>query len=176
MSASDEVKVGEQTTLTITNRYDQTAVTPAQGNLVINKVFENAPTIDKSQITFEVIDPNGVSTIIAFSDFDADGKYYFNNVEPGTYTVIETVADSEKSKEENGYNYTNKYEATSVTPKTGELVIKKIFVNAPTIDKDNLTFTVTGPDGYSKTVKYSDFNDKGEYEMTVLQILRMKIQ
>lgn len=190
MSASDEVKVGEQTTLTITNRYDQTAITPAQGNLVINKVFENAPTIDKSQITFEVIDPNGVSTIIAFSDFDADGKYYFNNVEPGTYTVIETVADSEKSKEENGYNYsfvtadadmtkqgvvedskttelifTNKYEATSVTPKTGELVIKKIFVNAPTIDKDNLTFTVTGPDGYSKTVKYSDFNDKGEYEL-----------
>ena len=190
MTASDEVKVGEQTTLTITNRYDQTAITPAQGNLVINKVFENAPTIDKSQITFEVIDPNGVSTIIAFSDFDADGKYYFNNVEPGTYTVIETVADSEKSKEENGYNYsfvtadadmtkqgvvedskttelifTNKYEATSVTPKTGELVIKKIFVNAPTIDKDNLTFTVTGPDGYSKTVKYSDFNDKGEYEL-----------
>ena len=190
MTASDEVKAGEPTTLTITNRYDQTAITPAQGNLVINKVFENAPTIDKSQITFEVIDPNGVSTIIAFSDFDADGKYYFNNVEPGTYTVIETVADSEKTKEENGYNYsfvtadadmtkqgvvedskttelifTNKYEATSVTPKTGELVIKKIFVNAPTIDKDNLTFTVTGPDGYSKTVKYSDFNDKGEYEL-----------
>ncbi|MBQ8949537.1 MAG: hypothetical protein IJ065_00025 [Eubacterium sp.] len=189
------VKIAENgNTVTVTNSYEL-----QEGTLIIKKVFENAPSdIDKSKITFEVTDSADYKETVKYSEFESDGTYKIENLPVGEYTVTETVDASEAEKEDNEYTYklkntaaemtasgevkdggettvtiTNTYEKTAipVQPKTGTLIIKKVFENAPSdIDKSKITFEVTDSADYKETVKYSEFESDGTYKIENLPV------
>ena len=171
MTASGDVTKDETTTLALSNVYDKTEIIK-EGTLVLEKTFENEPAdLVKANLTFKVEGPDGFSKEVSYADF-TNGKYTIENVTVGTYTVTETIADSEKEFVTDEYTYTfnaddstvnlkstgnvekdavttltinNVYDKT-VTKKEGTLVLEKTFVNEPTnLEKSGLTFTVIGP-------------------------------
>ena len=198
MTAQVEVQDGDDKELKITNTYSSTPVVPDTETLTLQKAFVNAPTVDKSKITSKITStvtgPNSYSKTVSYADFAANGTYDLGKVTVGTYTVTESIDASEKSKEEQGYSYvlqntdaqltdskelkkgepatlliTNTYSKTLIDQK-GNLTIKKVLSSAPTIDKSQITFEVTGPNSYSKTVSYADFDANGEYSLGEVSI------
>ena len=78
------------------------------------------------------------------------------NGEEVTYTITEDAIEGYTAETDSNGNITN-------TRDKGNLKIEKtISPEDVPVDADQLTFTVTGPDGFNKTVTYSDFTN-GSY-------------
>ena len=156
-------------TQTITNTYEKVL-----GTLVIEKVSNGAKT--PANATFTIQGPNGYIKSVKYQDFKA-GKYTLSNLELGEYTVSESNADVD------GYKLVvsgdGKVTLTSKTPTAtkaitnqyekilGSLIIEKVSNGAKT--PTDATFTIQGPNGYVKSVKYQDFKD-GKYTLADLEL------
>ena len=150
----------------------------------------NLSPAQKDKITFTVVGPNGPVTGSPFkySQF-TNGELNLEDLPIGTYTVTESAdfegynrtttyqvnnepggtgdaVSVEIAKDDNDVvTYTNSYEE-----KKGHLKIKKTFSGTgadriPAEEKEKVTFTVTGPNGYSRTVTYADFDANGELDL-----------
>ncbi|MEE3486647.1 MAG: FctA domain-containing protein [Bulleidia sp.] len=146
-----------------------------EGSLVITKTFSGDEISDeaKKNISFTVTGPD-FSETVSYADF-TDGSYTFEHLVPGEYTVTENNADVDGYKAETKYSVEGgktevKDQKTSTVKVTnkyhyeeGSLKITKKFagdLNAFSLsaeEKKAITFTVTGPKGYSNTFSYDDF-------------------
>ena len=159
-------------TITLTNTY-----TRDTGDLEITKVTNHLTPADTE---FKVTG-DGYEEIFKYSEF-TDGKLVVKGLPTGEYKVTEIKDTAEIA------NYTltvdNDKTATVTKDSTvkvtitntykeiekevlGTLTIKKVTEGSTT--PDDAVFTVSGPDGYSKTVKYSEFTD-GEYTIKDLKL------
>ncbi|MBE5802620.1 MAG: Cna B-type domain-containing protein, partial [Clostridiales bacterium] len=172
VSGSGESRaVAENATASFTIHNEYTRET---GNLTIAKTSENASVPEGA--TFTITGPEGYSKTVTYSDF-TDGSYTLTDLPTGNYTVTEdqataqvdgydlTVSGSGESRAvaENAtasFTIHNEY-----TRETGNLTIAKTATGASV--PEGATFTITGPEEYSKTVTYSDFTD-GSYTLTDL--------
>lgn len=181
-----KVETNKTATDTITNTYSQD-----KGKLTFTKTFDgyNVTDQDKNNITFTVKDKDGnVVTEVSLGKMTkgSDGKYTYTveNLTPGDYTVTENHADSMT-----GYNFVQKDSVTSgkttvtsdntstidlsdvYTQKKGTLTFTKTFGGDVTkADLSNITFTITGPKGFTpQTVKLSGMTkgNDGKYTYTL---------
>ena len=153
-------------------------------------------------LSFTITGPDEFEQTVTYADFE-DGVYALSDLQPGKYTVVETNAvtlitdytldalnstmsgsalvlpDSEDG-EPIEISLINKY-----TEDLGKLIIQKAFCGVPKTDTPwdeealkKLTFTVTGPNGYSKTFTYDDltesFEDEGGNLIRMLTIENLK--
>lgn len=159
----------------------------SMGSLKLKKTFigDNALTdARKDEITFTITGPNNYNKTIRFSDFTGE-EYLLDNLPEGEYTVTEANADVD------GYTRTTTYSVAggktrvvkgqdavltvtnSYTRDKGSLELEKVFAGGKTAgdltakQKEAILFTITGPDNYSKVVKYSEFT-AGKYKLTDL--------
>ena len=168
-----EVKEGQISTVEITNTY-----TRESGNLKLKKVFVGEKTVgdlndeQKAAIKFTVIGPDGYHQTISYKDFAEDGTYTLSGLSNGEYQVEESGADIYKDYKLN-VSYSVADGKTTVTTgtitevtitntyskKTGTLEVDKIINGVILTDdqKSKLTFTVTGPNGYSNSGTYDQF-------------------
>ena len=162
-----------------TSLYPKPVIQLNPGTLIITKQITGDLTEDqlaalKKSIKFDVV-LNGASTSYPLSGFtESDDNFYtmsIRGLSPDTkYTVTETGADFPGYVLEANTTgttgtiakggtatavFTNKY-----TPDTGSLTITKTVVGLDSTAlaelKDELTFAVTGPDGYNNEIKFSD--------------------
>lgn len=181
-----KVEANQTATDTITNTYSQD-----KGKLTFTKTFDgyNVTDQDKNNITFTVKDKDGkVVKEVSLGKMTkgSDGKYTYTveNLTPGDYTVTENNADSMT-----GYNFVQKDSVTSgkttvtsdntstidlsdiYTQKKGILTFTKTFGGDVTkADLSNITFTITGPKGFTtQTVKLSGMTkgNDGKYTYTL---------
>ena len=168
-----EIKDGENSTVTVTND-----VTQLKGKLVLTKNWtgDTSELTDeyKNAIKFTVTGPNGYSNEISYSAFTRD-RYGIDNLTPGEYTVVES------NETLDGYVVTKTYavgdEATGTIQLTyrggtvevtnnynkleGELTVTKTwsgdYDKLTQAQKNAVTFTVTGPEGFeTQTFTYGD--------------------
>lgn len=160
-------------TATVTNEKQSSG----NGKLTITKQFDdNAPLseTEKAKIIFVITNQDGlVVRTINYNEM-TNGSYTINNLPYGTYKVTETNAEKEGYvlKAEYTVNNVSSVSATAVlnesessaevvvknTYSGGKLILTKTFdgVSVPDDEKNNVTFTVSGPDGYTNTICYSD--------------------
>ena len=145
---------------------------------ITGDVSDSALTAEqKAAMTFTVTGPDGYSETVHYSDF-ANGKYTFQNLPLGEYTVTETNADMEGYKLTTTYSVdggkvtvTNKETAT-ITITNDYVKTKEVSVKISKVDAD--TYEVLGgahlqvidPDG--KVVAEWD-SDKEAYTLTDLK-------
>ena len=145
---------------------------------ITGDVSDSALTAEqKAAMTFTVTGPDGYSETVHYSDF-ANGKYTFQNLPLGEYTVTETNADMEGYKLTTTYSVdggkvtvTNKETAT-ITITNDYVKTKDVSVKVSKVDAD--TYEVLGgahlqvidPDG--KVVAEWD-SDKDAYTLTDLK-------
>ena len=145
---------------------------------ITGDVSDSALTAEqKAAMTFTVTGPDGYSETVHYSDF-ANGKYTFQNLPLGEYTVTETNADMEGYKLTTTYSVdggkvtvTNKETAT-ITIANDYVKTKDVSVKISKVDAD--TYEVLGgahlqvidPDG--KVVAEWD-SDKEAYTLTDLK-------
>ena len=145
---------------------------------ITGDVSDSALTAEqKAAMTFTVTGPDGYSETVHYSDF-ANGKYTFQNLPLGEYTVTETNADMEGYKLTTTYSVdggkvtvTNK-ETASITITNNYVKTKDVSVKISKVDAD--TYEVLGgahlqvidPDG--KVVAEWD-SDKAAYTLTDLK-------
>ena len=145
---------------------------------ITGDVSDSALTAEqKAAMTFTVTGPDGYSETVHYSDF-ANGKYTFQNLPLGEYTVTETNADMEGYKLTTTYSVdggkvtvTNKETAT-ITITNDYVKTKDVSVKISKVDAD--TYEVLGgahlqvsdPDG--KVVDEWD-SDKEAYTLTDLK-------
>ena len=167
---------GETAGVTVTNTYSQDV-----GSLEVKKTFaDNALTEEqKAAVEFTVTGPNNYSASKTYAEF-VNGSWKLENLPVGEYTVTESNADVA------GYTRTTAYSVkggkatvskggkaevevtNSYTRDLGKLELEKVIAGAKgdadltDAQREQMSFTVTGPDGYSQTVKYSEFTD-GKY-------------
>ena len=166
-----KVENGETASAALTNTY-----TKQVGSLEITKTTEGADT--PSDTIFTITGPNGYSKTVKYSEFK-DGKYTLENLPLGEYTVTEDAASAQVKDYTltvSGNGQTAKVEdgktvaaaiTNTYTQQTGSLEITKTTKGAVT--PDDTEFTITGPNGYSQTVKYSEFKD-GKYTLDNLPV------
>ena len=171
-----KVENGETASAALTNTY-----TKQVGSLEITKTTEGADT--PSDTIFTITGPNGYSKTVKYSEFK-DGKYTLENLPLGEYTVTEDAASAQVKDYTltvSGNGQTAKVEdwktaaaalTNTYTQQTGSLEITKTTKGAAT--PDDTEFTITGPNGYSKTVKYSEFKD-GKYTLEKLPVGEYKV-
>ncbi len=173
----------------ITNTYEESPV--AVGSLTLTKVIEGLTTEeDLSGISFEIKGPNNYSTTVSLADMKQAGgtySYTLNNLAIGEYTV------SENNAAITGYNHTVSYKVNgNETPKVtvsenalstmsitntytslGALTLTKTF-SGHTVNEEDLekiSFIVTGPNDYSKTVKLNEFTlTEGKYTYSLSEL------
>ncbi len=107
---------------------------------ITGDISDSALTAEqKAAMTFKVTGPNGYSETVHYNDF-ANGKYTFQNLPLGEYTVTETNADME------GYKLTTTYnvdggKVTVTNEKTASITITnnytKILVKISKVDATN---------------------------------------
>jgi|GEM_PF-2738193 len=176
-----EVAAGEDLELSIVNTYEEKLPPPpTTGALIVNKTIiglENAP----SGLSFTITGPNGYSNTISYASFE-NGAYAIEDLEPGEYTVIENGAEIDGyilevtgSKTANvtagnvsDISITNTYTELPPPPAKGELKLTKTFEGDSVAIPEDLSFTVIGPEGYSVTIKYADF-ENGVYLLEELE-------
>ena len=174
--ADDDVGIVE-----ITNTYDQQSA-----DLTIRKSFtgdvNELTDAYKNAISFTVTRLGGLTKIITFGDFanDSDGDdntYTFYDVPLGDYTVSETNTALEGYEVETTYDppggtitladndaktvtVTNTYDKQSAS-----LTITKAFTGdactceLPDTYKNNISFTVTGLNGFVRTISFAEFTN-----------------
>ena len=174
---------GSHTVLTNTHTVEN------KGGLKISKAFvgETISSADKNAVSFTISGPNNYEHTISYASFK-DGFYTLENLDEGEYTVTETTptvtgktVKIEVSNEggivnvSNGstaeIKFTNTYE-----DQKGSLELTKNFAGDAISkeSKDKITFTITGPNNYSKVVKYSEFVD-GKYTLNGLVLGKYKV-
>ena len=184
----DEVKFGDASNIVI--KVDNT------GSITVNKDITGLKSDvtmtdeQKSAMTFELLNAAG-ETVKTFTYADMEsGHITYDGMAPGSYTVVETshpnftnysfdTADSVVSKTDTltpggvlTLSLKNDYETDN-----GSLELNKTVnctnwdgsTTVPSSVKNNISFTVTGPNGYNKTVKYSDFSN-GKKVLTGLEV------
>ena len=177
-----EVTSGETAGVTVTNTYSRKT-----GTLEVTKTVSGLTLTEKQKkaLTFTVNGPDGYKTSKTYDQF-VNGSWKLENLPLGKYTVTEAHADIKGYSRATTYNV-NGTEATKAelsvaegqpvsiaitntyTRETGNLQLKKTFagekggkdLNAD--QKKKIHFTVTGPDNYSKTVTYNEFDQDGTY-------------
>ena len=154
-----------------------------KGSLTLKKVI-NGDVADndltdeqKARITFTVTGPNDYRKVITYDQF-TNGTYTIGDLATGEYTVVESGADVL-----NGYSNSVIYSVTggkttvnngqtseititnTYSRDKGSLKLKKV-INGDVTDndltdeqKEKITFTVTGPDGYRKVATYDQFTN-----------------
>ena len=164
-----EVKAGETAEAKITNTYeDNTSST--KGSLKITKTLgANAPQAAGSkEYKFTITGPDNYSKPVTIK---GAGSATIEGLEPGKYTVTEDKDDAQinnyeltvtgddgkeievKAGETAEAEITNTYDDNTMSDKGSLKISKTLGANAPSAASDkSFTFTVTGPDNYSKTV------------------------
>ena len=164
--------------MALTNTYKQ------HRGLTIVKVFEGVPAGAKlDDLSFTIKGPNGYTKTVAYKDF-VNGAYTIpaeENIPEGTYTVNETNAErliasytldtnasvtSGTAEVKDGENAAAQVVLKNVyKPDQGVLIIRKIFRGTNGAALGNPTFTITGPNGYTNTVQYKDFNSGASHRI-----------
>ena len=172
-----------------TNLYGEIIVTnkAAVGTLEVTKTVSGLTLTEgqKKALTFTVNGPNGYSSSRTYDQF-VNESWKLENLPLGKYTVTEAHADIKGYSRATTYNV-NGTEATKAelsvaegqpvsiaitntyTRETGSLQLKKTFAGEKngkdlnTDQKKAIHFTVTGPDNYSRTVTYNEFDQDGTY-------------
>ena len=177
------VATGETATVMLLNIYKQDL-----GKLTIIKSFdfvgdEPAESL-KASLKFHITGPEGYDNTVSYGDF-TNGQYTLSKLPVGAYTVTETNADTliagytlltadstttdsaTVAKDKTvSVTLTNKYEQD-----LGNLTIEKTFTGVnPTDDVSGLLFRVIGPNGFDRTVAYSDFDENGKYTFEKITI------
>ena len=184
----DEVRFGDASDIVI--KVDNT------GSITVNKDITGLKSdvtmtdAQKRAMTFEIRNTDG-ETVKTFTYADMEkGHITYDGMAPGRYTVVETshpdftnysfdTTDSVVSKEDTltpggvlTLSLKNDYETDN-----GSLELNKTVnctnwdgsTTVPSSVKNNISFTVTGPNGYNKTVEYSDFSN-GKKVLTGLEV------
>ena len=177
-----EVTSGVTAGVTVTNTYSRKT-----GTLEVTKTVSGLTLTEKQKkaLTFTVNGPNGYSSSRTYDQF-VNGSWKLENLPLGKYTVTEAHADIKGYSRATTYNV-NGTEATKAelsvaegqpvsiaitntyTRETGSLQLKKTFAgekngkDLSTDQKKAIHFTVTGPDNYSRTVTYNEFDQDGTY-------------
>ena len=177
-----EVTSGVTAGVTVTNTYSRKT-----GTLEVTKTVSGLTLTEgqKKALTFTVNGPNGYSSSRTYDQF-VNGSWKLENLPLGKYTVTEAHADIKGYSRATTYNV-NGTEATKAelsvaegqpvsiaitntyTRETGSLQLKKTFAgekNGKDLNADQkkaIHFTVTGPDNYSKTITYNEFDKDGIY-------------
>jgi uncharacterized surface anchored protein len=169
--ATATITKNNEAPLGITNNYNKINT----GSLSIVKTTTGAAT--PAGTTFTITGPNSFSKTVTYGDF-TNGVYTITDLVPGDYTVTEDTGSAAVSGYTltvtgNGGTATVAADAnvslgitnTYTNNKTGSLMIVKTSAGATT--PAGTVFTITGPNGYSKTVTYSQFTG-GRYTLTDL--------
>ena len=194
-SVSVTVSRNAEATAVLVNKYHQEL-----GNLRIVKTFHGLNGADReilNDLMFTVtgVDSRGDTVFpaktYAYADFSESGILLLSDVPAGTYTVTEEnaeglvsgyVLDSTQVYPEKGVTVEagktgTLYVANTYRKNSGTLILRKTFpVNEQTKDtidtvsRNMVTFDITGPDGYSKTVTYGEFTSSGTYTITDLPL------
>lgn len=138
--------------------------TTKTGSLKLTKLSHGHDT--PSDAEFTITGPDGYSKTIKYSELK-EGSLTLSDLPVGTYTVKESKADVD------GYTLVVDGNTTAEVVKDGTAEIK--LTNTYTQNTGSLKlmktsnghdtpadaeFTITGPDGYSKTVKYSELKER----------------
>ena len=101
MTAQVEVQDGDDKELKITNTYSSTPVVPDTETLTLQKAFVNAPTVDKSKITFTVDKDGNVtldSTVTTGVSEVKDGKIVKTIIPDGEIKIL--IKDDDQYQDE----------------------------------------------------------------------------
>ena len=162
------------------------------GTLEVTKTVSGLTLTEKQKkaLTFTVNGPNGYKTSKTYDQF-VNESWKIDDLPLGEYTVTETNADFSGYSRRTTYKVNGKdAEKTNVsvtegqpvsiaimntyTRETGSLELKKTFAgekNGKDLNADQkkaIHFTVTGPDNYSRTVTYNEFDQDGTYTLSDL--------
>ncbi len=184
----DEVKFG--TGIDVTIEVDNTGAVTVNKNVSGLKNDVVMTDEQKRAMTFELRNAAG-EAVRAFTYADmSDGSVTFAGLKPGTYTVVETshpdfpnysfdTGDSVTVKEgtlgvggvltlglSNDYEY---HKGSLELNKTIDCLNWDNTTDVPDSVKNNISFTITGPYGYRRTVSYGDFTD-GKFTLTGLDV------
>ena len=153
-----EITKGDTAEVTLANTYTRNT-----GSLKLTKTSKGHDTPDDAEFT--ITGPDSYSKTVKYSELK-NGSITLSGLPVGTYTVKESKADVD------GYTLTvNGKETAEITKgdtaevtlantytrNTGSLKLTKTSKGHDT--PDDAEFTITGPDSYSKTVKYSELKD-----------------
>lgn len=177
---------------TYTATFPQPMVKGLVGNLTFKKVDGSGTALPGATFTLSSVEKNADGTSkwsSATATSGDDGTVTFSNIPSGhSYTLTETKApdnynlDSTPHTVEIKYGkaYKNYEQITETNPlkitntaKTGSLTISKAFGEGGAITADSfptgktITFTVTGPDNYSKTVTLPE---NGQWTTTLTNV------
>jgi pilin isopeptide linkage protein len=154
--------------IALTNTYTPNEVTPSTGSLKLTKISNGHDTPGDAEFT--ITGPDNYGKTVKYSEL-TDGSITISGLSVGAYTVTESKADiagytltvtggttAEVTKYSTAdISLTNTYTPNEVTPSIGSLKLTKISNGHDT--PGDAEFTITGPYGYSKTIKYSDLKD-----------------
>ena len=181
-STSHEVSISKDNTsgtVAITNSYANKV-----GNLTFTKTIEGPVTEDDlKDISFTVTGPNNYNTTVSLSAMkqnDGSYSYTLSDLAIGEYTVTENnaaitgynntvsykVNGTETQKITVSENSTSTMNITNAYTSKGALTLTKTFSGHTVNDEDleKITFSITGPNEYSKTVKLNEFTlSEGTY-------------
>ncbi|MDY6340379.1 MAG: DUF5979 domain-containing protein [Saccharofermentans sp.] len=164
-----EVKSGETANAAITNTYEENTTSDKGFLKITKKLGANAPQAASSkEYKFTVTGPDNYSKTVTIK---GAGSVTIDDLEPGNYTVTEDkdgakIANYElevtgddgkaievKADETANAEITNTYDDNTMSDKGSLMISKTLGDNAPSAASDkSFTFTVTGPDNYTKTV------------------------
>ena len=164
-----EVKAGETAEAKITNTYEDNTSSTKGSLKITKKLGANAPQAAGSkEYKFTITGPDNYSKPVTIK---GAGSATIEGLEPGKYTVTEDkdgakIANYElevtgddgkaievKAGETANAEITNTYDDNTMSDKGSLKISKTLGANAPSAASDkSFTFTVTGPDNYSKTV------------------------
>ncbi|MGI6744010.1 MAG: DUF5979 domain-containing protein [Eubacteriales bacterium] len=178
---------GESKELIITNTYDkQSASLTITKNFIGDTAEPFASYSDEIKgITFTVEGENGYEKTVTYGEFTA-GSYTFGDLPPDVYTVTESLYNNIPGYEVTtsipyGVEVTLNDDDTDIVTVTntynklkGNLTITKVFagITGELTDeyKDGITFNVTGPNGYEKTLTYAEFGGSDSYTIQDLPL------
>ena len=164
-----EVKAGETAEAKITNTYEDNTSSTKGSLKITKKLGANAPQAAGSkEYKFTITGPDNYSKPVTIK---GAGSATIEGLEPGKYTVTEDKDDAQinnyeltvtgddgkeievKAGETAEAEITNTYDDNTMSDKGSLKISKTLGANAPSAASDkSFTFTVTGPDNYSKTV------------------------
>ncbi|MCR5542772.1 MAG: hypothetical protein K6F55_01365 [Eubacterium sp.] len=164
-SASATVEVYKTSTINLSGTYVRDT-----GNLTIKSTFNGLPSnVDKSGVSYNITGPDNYNTTVYYKNFN-NGSYTVTGVPTGNYKVtqgdatylsddyegqnIPTSKNAQVTKTGVAVDFENNYKA-----KPSKLFIYQSFEGVTPSQMMGLKYLITGPNGYSKTLYFSDFTD-----------------